>query len=62
LAAEVRSPAASVEPSQAPASPPAKTAKQAARKPTKSGPNIFRKALKPIWPLSKRDKPAPADR
>jgi len=34
-------------------------AKKAARKPAKSGPNIFRKALKPIWPL-KHEKPAPA--
>jgi serine/threonine-protein kinase len=38
-------------------SEPAKPAKKAAHKP-KSGPNLFRKALRPIWPL-KRDKLAP---
>jgi serine/threonine-protein kinase len=41
-----------------PGAPP-QLAKKTARKPAKSGPNIFRKALKPIWPL-KREKPAPA--
>ena len=44
------------------ASPAAKPVKTVTRKPAKSGPNIFRKALKPIWPLSKRDKPASDDR
>jgi serine/threonine-protein kinase len=33
-------------------------AKPARHKPAKSGPNIFRKALTPIWPLSKRSKGA----
>ena len=37
---------------------PATPAKHAVRKRAKSGPNLFRRALKPIWPLSKRDKPA----
>jgi serine/threonine-protein kinase len=40
----------------------AKTTKQANRRPPKSGPNVFRKALRPIWPLSKRDKRASGDR
>jgi len=40
---------------------PAKAVKRVTRKPAKSSPNIFRKALKPIWPLSKHDKPASAD-
>jgi hypothetical protein len=62
-AADAQSPdrlteAANVEPPEAAAKP----AKHAARKPSKSGPNIFRRALKPIWPLSKRDKTASADR
>jgi len=58
-------PAATVQQSPVPlaetaSSQPAKPVKRVARKPAKSGPNIFRKALKPIWPLSKRDKP-PSD-
>jgi serine/threonine protein kinase len=62
-AAELQSPdrlaeAANVEPPE----PTTKPAKHGARKPAKSGPNIFRRALKPIWPLSKRDKTASADR
>jgi serine/threonine-protein kinase len=57
-AAEIRPPdrvadAGKIEPNPAAPSTHAKPSK-AAR--TKSGPNIFRKALKPIWPLSKRDK------
>jgi hypothetical protein len=61
-AAEVQAPdrlaeAANVAPPEAAEKP----AKHAARKPAKS-PNIFRRALKPIWPLSKRDKTASADR
>jgi serine/threonine-protein kinase len=32
---------------------PPQPAKKTARKPSKSGPNIFRKALKPIWPLKR---------
>lgn len=50
------------EPRETASNLPAKPAKQAARKPAKSGPNIFRKALRPIWPLSKRDKPASGER
>jgi hypothetical protein len=46
------------EPGETASNLPAKPAKPAARKPAKSGPNFFRKALRPIWPLSKRDKPA----
>jgi hypothetical protein len=45
------------EPRETASNLPAKPAKQAARKPAKSGPNFFRKALRPIWPLSKHDKP-----
>ena len=37
-------------------------AKPIRHKPAKSGPNIFRKALTPIWPLSKRDRSASGDR
>lgn len=36
--------------------------KQVTRKPAKSSPNIFRRALKPIWPLSKRDRSSPEAR
>jgi serine/threonine-protein kinase len=50
---------ANVEPETA-ANQPAKS-RPAARKPAKS-PNLFRRALKPIWPLSKHDKPASANR
>ena len=38
-------------------SPRTDATKRTARKPAKSGPNLFRKALTPIWPLAKRDKP-----
>jgi serine/threonine protein kinase len=47
------------EPHEAEATQPAKPVRRPARKPARSGPNIFRKALKPIWPLSKHEKPAP---
>ena len=50
------------EPGEIASNLPAKPAKQATRKPGKSGPNFFRKALRPIWPLSKRDKPASGER
>jgi serine/threonine-protein kinase len=50
------------EPRETASNLPAKPAKQATRKPTKSGPNLFRKALRPIWPLSKRDKPTSGNR
>jgi len=51
-----------VEPSEIAPNPPAKPAKQATRKPAKSRPNLFRRALRPIWPLSKQDKPASGER
>lgn len=53
IVADMQPPAAQVEP------PETKPPKQAHRKTPKSGPNIFRKALKPIWPLPKHDKSAP---
>lgn len=37
-------------------------ARQIRHKHAKTGPNIFRKALTPIWPLSKRDRSASGDR
>jgi eukaryotic-like serine/threonine-protein kinase len=54
--------AAVAEPRETASNQHAKPAKPVARRPAKSGPNIFRKALKPIWPLSKRDRSAPVDR
>jgi len=50
------------EPPETASNLPAKPAKQPFRKPAKSGPNFFRKALRPIWALSKRDKPASGER
>lgn len=57
-AADVKSPdrladAGKIEPRQTFPNQHAKPAKQNTRKPAKSGPSIFRKALQPIWPLSK---------
>jgi serine/threonine protein kinase len=40
----------------------ATAAKQIRHRPAKSGPNIFRKVLTSIWPLSKRNKSATVDR
>jgi serine/threonine-protein kinase len=51
-----------VESRETASNPAAKQARQAVRKPAKSGPNPFRRALRPIWPLSKRDKPASGER
>ena len=50
------------EPHETPSTLRTKPAKQATRKTTKSGPSLFRKALRPIWPFSKRDKRASGDR
>jgi serine/threonine protein kinase len=66
-AAAVESPdpvanAGKVEPRDTASNQHAKPARQVTRKPAKSGPNIFRKALKPIWPLSKRDRSAADNR
>jgi len=58
IVADVLPPTAQVEPRETAPTPPSKPPKQIVRKPPKSGPNIFRKALKPIWPLSKRDRSA----
>ena len=66
-AAAVKSPdrlpeADKIEPRQTVPNQHATLAKQVTRKPAKSGPNIFRKALQPIWPLSKRDRAGHDDR
>jgi serine/threonine-protein kinase len=50
---------AKVEPLVTASSQHAEPAKRITHKPAKSSPNIFRRALKPIWPLSKRDRSPP---
>ena len=47
---------AKVEPPETASSQQAEPAKKMAHKSAKYSPNIFRRALKPIWPLSKRDR------
>jgi serine/threonine protein kinase len=50
-----------IEPPKTVSSRHANGAKPNHRKPAKSGPNIFRKALTPLWPLSKRDRSGQSD-
>ena len=47
---------AKVEPPETATSQQPEAAKKIARKPARSSPNIFRRALKPIWPLSKSNR------
>ena len=46
----------------APAQPPAKPVKHVARKPVTSSPSRLRRALRAIWPFSRRDKSASSNR
>ncbi len=51
-----------IEPRRADSTSPVTPVNKGVHKPAKSGPSFFRKVLKPIWPLQKRDKPSPGDR